>query len=460
MPVRLPFEYMDKVCLAATFAPWSSFAPTWRLGIQGAVPEVALQQAMRWLAGRYPVLAARVVGLDGPVQSARRLAWELDETPELGRLLSTMDLRTAAPGQRAEEEQRLADRYLDLERDYPFHLTWVRCGEDQGTLFLQQHHALGDGRAFLGLCHDLVRFLDAAANGRAEPPASAPIGRLPELSVVPDEGLRRAGAFLHGLGHSLWRGVTDALRPLQPLRCNQGTDFSGRNRTEYLLVPVARVDAWRERRKRSGLSVNDLFSAALALALGRWSARHGAPPGRTRLLLPVDVRPRDRPFESFANHLSNVLVSCDLARPPPLLDLAQAMGRQAARQLARRMPLKKLLFEAAVAKRVRVDVMRRLVFEKRALFASLSFSNLSSLALPGAGADGRWRGAGFQVGSLRVTTPCLPPQGANTTVVRYGDSLCFNFNYKDSLLDRAQAADLVASFEESLAEVDAALTPR
>jgi hypothetical protein len=458
MPRRLPFEYMDKVCLAATFAPWSSFAPTWRLGVRGAVPEAALATAVRWLAGRYPVLASTVVGLDAPMPRARRLAWQLDEAPDVGRLWSTLDLRSATPAARAQAEQALADRFLDLEHDYPFHLTWVRRGDDDGALFLQQHHALADGRAFLGLCAELVRFLDAAVKGQAEAAAAAaPFARLPELSVVPEQGLRRASAFLQGLGHSLWRGALDALFPLAPLRCNQGSDFSGHNQTEHLVVPVARLEAWRPKRKPLGLSENALLSAALALALGRWSARHGTNPGRTRLLLPMDTRPRERPFESFANHLSSVLLSCDLRRPPAVLELAASFGRQAATQTSRRTPLKKLLFEAAVAGRVSVDAMRRLVFEKRALIASLSFSNLAALEAPGAGEGGLWRGAGFTVESLRVTTPCLPPQGANTTAVRYGGLLCFNFNYKDSLLDRALVSDLVASFDEALAETDAAL---
>lgn len=282
----------------------------------------------------------------------------------------------------------------------------------------------------------------------------APFSRRDELEVVPERGLRRLGTLLQGFAHSLATALADAFRPLAPLRCNQGADFTGGNRTEHLKVPLSRLEGWRDARQALGLSTNDLLTAAVARALGRWSRQRGVKPGRTRLLLPVDVRPRDGTFASFANHLSSVVVTADLARPAPPLELAASIASQVASQVARRLPLKKLLYEAAVASRLRLGAMRRLVFDGTALPTSLSFSNLLPLGIPGAGEDGRWRGQGFDIDSLRITTPCLPRQGANVTVARYGDSACFNFNYKDSLLTQREVRELVGCFEESLAEVE------
>ncbi len=456
MPRRLPFDYLDKACLAGTYAPWASFAPTWRLSVKGQLPEPALRRAAGWLAERYPVVASRAVGLDGTVDSARRLAWELDERPDVGRLVKVLDLRQVPAEARAAAEQGLLDRFIDLGADYPLSLTWVRHADAEGTLFVQQHHALADGRAFLALCRDLVALLDAAVRDADPPPPAGPFARRPELDVVPEHGLSRAASFAVGAAVSLLGLLRDALRPMQPLRCNLGADYTGQNRTEHLVLPANRLERWRDGRKRLGLSSNDVLAAALATALARWSLRHGTAPGRTRLLMPVDLRPRDGTFESFANHLGSVQLVCDLARPSKLVELAAALARQSARQLARRLPFKRLLFEVAAARLMRVASMRRLVFETRNLFACYSFSNLIPLGVPGAGPDGRWRGQGFEVDGLRVTTPCTPPQGANTTVVRYGAEVCFNFNYKDSVLDPALVADLVASFQEALAEADAA----
>jgi hypothetical protein len=459
MPRRLPFEHLDKACYAGTYAPWASFAPTWRLTVRGQLSEGVLSQAVGRLVARYPVLASKAVPVDGTLESARRLAWELDEAPDFSRLFEVLDLRTATPEARATTEQLLVDRFIDLGHDYPFRLTWVRRSDDEGALFLQQQHALADGRAFLELIRELVQLLDAAARGAAMPPPPvSTFARLPELSVVSDTGLRRAAAFLHGMGASLLQLAADALMPMQPLRCNLGADYSGKNRTEFLVLPAARLEAWRAPRKRLGLSSNALLSSALLTALSRWSVRHGVHPGRTRLLLPVDVRPRDRAFDSFANHLSSVLLRCDLARPPLLLELARDLTSQSARQLAARLPWKRLLFETFAGRLMSVHTLRKLVFEKRNLFACYSFSNLLPLGVPGAGEDGRWRGQGFEVEALEVTTPCTPPQGANTTVLRYGDQVSFNFNYKDSVLEPALVKDLVASFEEALAETTALLS--
>ncbi len=98
-----------------------------------------------------------------------------------------------------------------------------------------------------------------------------------------------------------------------------------------------------------------------------------------------------------------------------------------------------------------------MIFVRPRLFANFSFSNLIPLGVPGAGKDDKWAGDGFAVDSLRVTTPCTPPQGANTTVLKYAGLLCFNFNYKDSVVDDAAASDLCALFEEALAETEQAL---
>ena len=59
---------------------------------------------------------------------------------------------------------------------------------------------------------------------------------------------------------------------------------------------------------------------------------------------------------------------------------------------------------------------------------------------------------------LLITTPCTPPQAANTTVVRYGGTLCFNLNYKASALSDGAAEDLVAELARCLDEIDAAVT--
>ena len=59
---------------------------------------------------------------------------------------------------------------------------------------------------------------------------------------------------------------------------------------------------------------------------------------------------------------------------------------------------------------------------------------------------------------LLITTPCTPPQAANTTVARYGDTLCFNFNFKEPALSEAQVEQLVGHFATALDELERELT--
>lgn len=447
----IPFEYLDKVCLSGTRAPSSCFAPTWRLYLRGALTEQVLRRALDWLVRRYPYLDARVVGAGGePLDRARRLHWRLPGGADGSALLTTLDLRGRSEDERELAEQRVVDRFLDLEREPPMAVTWLATGQDASAVFLKQHHALADGRAFFALVSDLVAYLDLAQ--RALEPELAPVPRRRERDALVAQRLGHAGAFVRGLLHTFAEGVRQLLMPSAPLHCNLGRDFSGRDRTVHLTMPVARIDGLKTARARHQLSTNDLLTGALASALSRWSQACGTAPGRTRLLVPVDVRPPRQVFESFANHLSSYQVTLLLGDLPPPLALAKEVSRQIAAQRARAVPQTKLLVEAFVVSRLRLGTMRRFVLDAPRLLANYSFSNLISL-----GGSETWRGQGFEVERLRVTTPCLPPQGINTTVLRYGDEVCFNFNYKDSAVRRADVEALAGEFSRTLDELERAL---
>ena len=122
--------------------------------------------------------------------------------------------------------------------------------------------------------------------------------------------------------------------------------------------------------------------------------------------------------------------------------------------LAARLPWKRVLFDGWLTLKTPLKLLRYSLFEKRQLLTNYSFSNLIALGTPGAAPDGKWRSASAAFERLLITTPCTPPQGANTTVIRYGDALCFNFNYKDTVVTPAQIEALTRDFVQALAEVD------
>jgi hypothetical protein len=428
--VVFPFQSLDKAFLAGTQAPWASFAPVWRLEYRGVLSEEQLVRALGWVLARYPWGSARV--LDE--------AWVLAEKIDASRQFSVLDLRGAPDLQK---EAALADRFLALETEAPLALTWIRRTDAAGVLVFQQHHSLADGRAFLGLVADFVRCLDATTS----PLASGVVPRRKERETA-DRGL---GAFLRGALHTIAELLLGNLRPLTPLFSNTGVDYSGSNRTQHLFVPTGRIEAWRAQRVKLGLSVNDLLAGALCVALARWSQALGARPGEHNLLMPIDVRPREG-FESFANHLSTIQLRWRAEAGP--IALAQRLQRAAAPVLAARLPWKRIVFDAFLILATPMAVLRRTLLVKRQLLTNYSFSNLVPLGTPGAGPDGRWRSSTMVIERLLITTPCTPPQAANTTVVRYGDEVCFNFNFKDSALTAVQVEQLTKEFSAALDELE------
>lgn len=424
--VEFPFQPLDKAFLAGTQAPWASFAPVWRLEYQGEVSEEQLVRALGFVLERYRWAAARVV---------REAAWVLPETIDARRQFFRLDAPTP------DAEAALADRFLALDQQAPLTLTWVRRTDSEGALVFQQHHSLADGRAFLALVTDFLKCLDA-------PASPLPAGLVPRRAEHEALAERSVFTFLRGAVHTLKELLLGNLWPLTPLRSNEGTDYTGKNRTRHLFVPAARLDAWKERRTQRGLSTNDLLAGALCAALTRWTGK----PGRHNLLMMIDVRPREG-FESFANHLSTVQVRWRGSPESRALDLAQALKAAAAPVLAARLPWKRILFDGFVMLRTPMAVLRHALLVKRQLLTNHSFSNLLAL-----GPRAPWRTSRLVVQRLLITTPCTPPQAANTTVVRYGDTVCFNFNFKDSALPAAEVERLVDEFGRALDEIDRELS--
>ncbi|HEY3353714.1 MAG TPA: condensation domain-containing protein [Polyangia bacterium] len=448
-PVRLPFDYLDTLCLAGTSAAHGvSSAPVWQLEIAGAVDEAVLRDAVAALARRYPVLAARAVAPGGgALERARRLAYEVDPAPDLGRLCRVVDLRGDAAGlERVRAE--CFDTCLDLAAEYPARVTFARTAADRGVLFFQQHHGIADGAAFFALLQDLCRCYDGQGSA-----ALAPVPKLPEAEVAePDPGRRRRARWA-GYLYTLWDLVRALVRPPDPLRSNVGDDFTGHNRVLHLELDEA-VLARCRRARAAGLSVNDLLTGALALALSRWTRAAGLPLRRFSLMLLADMRPRDREVRSFANHLSSYVVDLDLRRGDGALALTRAVHDSVRRQAARRLPLKRLLAGIALVRRFRLGTLRRAVFGARRATLNTSFSNLLPL-WPG----GRLATRAWTCERLLIMTPCLFRQGLNASVIHYAGRLCFNFNYKESIVDAASARLLVDGFAAALDETLAEAAP-
>jgi hypothetical protein len=456
-----PLDYLDKGCIAATsFAHGCSNTPTWQLVVRGALDPEHVRQALDGLVLRYPSCLWLVRSVDATPEYARRFVY-LPAPGVAGRdLLDFVDLSGAGPGALEALVHRLHDHALDPFAGPMLRVTLARTGPDESRLFFEQHHALADGRAFIGLLRDFAQLVTAAQRGRAPvPELLEPVPRRPELdALVTAEGapLDAGARFRLGLRGALWSlGVIGRamVRPTAPLAQNLSNDYTGSNGTVHRVIPEAALDALRVAHKQQGVSLNSLLSAALFRAAGRWSAERGTPPGRTNATLIAETRPRSGDFVSFANHLTSFYAEVDLAGDPALGDVARQIDAQVRDQRERDIHLGKLLAERSVAMDAPVDALRRFVMETRKAPFTLNFSNLIPLDFPHLGGDG------WEVTRALVSTPTTPRCGIVLTVVRYRGELVFNFNYKASVVRTEEVTRFAELFEDAVGSVLAAPLP-
>lgn len=439
-----PCDYIDKGGLAVTDAARGcSGTPTWQLVVAGALDPAHVRAALADTVARYPSLATRVQALDGAPPGARRFRWAHDPAFLVDAIFDVVDARD--PTALAALTQALHDRPLDPFADFPVTLTLARTGDDACRLFFRQHHAVADGRAFIGLVADFAAFVEHARAGRRPPPeALAPIGRRSELDALGLTRARRLAWTVAGYGR-LAAAVTRALvRPVTALKPNRSNDYTGHNGTVHWSVADETVAAWKADAKRAGVSLNSWLTGALLCGYGRWHRALGERLGRVNATLVMETRPRHGAFVSFANHLATLEVDARLDRVAELPSLARRVQAQVERQRARHAPEKRLLCERQLVLGMTLDELQRFVFDSTRPAYNTSFSNLVPLQFPPLGGDG-WR-----VDEVLITTPVTPRVGIVLTAIGYRGRVVFNFNYKASAATRSETETLRRHFEDAL----------
>jgi hypothetical protein len=448
--IAYPCDYIDKGGLAVSDnARGCSGTPTWQLVVAGALDPAHVRAALADVATRFPSLRCKVRALDAadPL-AARRFAYVEDPAFSVDAIFRAVDARDEATLAALVHEEQ--NRPLDLFTDFPVTLTLARTGDDACRLLFRQHHAIADGRAFIGLLAEFAAFLDDARAGRRpSPEALAPIHRRAELEPLGLPPVRRFGWRIAGY-FNLARMIARALfRPVVPLAQNRSNDYTGDNGTVHWIVRDDVLDRWNAARKRLGVSLNSLLTAAMFAANPRRHRAIGAPLGRTSSTLVMETRPRDGGFVSFANHLATLDVELRLDRVDDLALMARAIQAQVDAQRRQNRPFKRLLAERALVLGMTLAQLRRIVFESKQPSYNLNFSNLIALDFPTLAGDG-WR-----VDEVLITTPVTPRTGVALTAIRYHGRLVFNFNYKSSAASRADTEALAAEFERAVAELTA-----
>jgi hypothetical protein len=454
--VVYPLEYMDKAALAVTSRErGTSGTPTWELRVNGTLHPEDVKTALADLATRYPSIATKVQALDGAPPVARSYRYAHDARFHVDAIFDVIEARDPHGIAALTRERR--SRHLDPFTDFPLTLTMVITGDESCLLVFRQHHAIADGRAFIGLLVDFAAFLnDARARWRPSEKALAPIGRRGELEGLGLTQAQRRSHAIAGVG-ILARGAMRALAsPLTPLLQNRSNDYSGENATIHWSLPDAALGPWDAARKRLGVSLNTLLTGALMLANQRVHRAKGLPLGRTNAQLLMETRPRateGAPFLSFANHLTFLEAEADLGKATDPAALVQSIQAQVTAQREQATPIKRLLGERFFVGLLPLEQVQRIIFESSRPQYNLNFSNLIALEFP------MLEGEGWRVEDVLITTPVAPRHGIVLTVIRYGGRLVFNFNYKSTAATRELTEEIRTQFEAVMAEMTAAPPP-
>lgn len=443
------FDYLDKGSLAAASAEHGcSNTPTWQLVVRGELDPGDVRVALEDLVRRYPYCKNKARSLDATPGYAKSFAYVYDPDFALDDMFEVLDVRGEGPDALDAVIREVHDHALDLFEQFPLRVTLVHCAADEHRLLFEQQHALADGRAFIGLLEDFGRFLGhAQASTRPDDDALVPVPRRPELEALglaPGERLRR------GLRGGWWSAGIIAralLRPTKPHPQNLSNDYTGSNGTVHVVYSAAAKERWRPAHKDAGVSLNTLLTAALFITSGRFAAARGGKPGMTNATLIAETRPRDGSFVSFANHLTSFYAAADLSGEPDPAEVMRQLHEGVGGQAEAGSHIDKLVVEHYLAQFMPVDAMRKIVMESKRAPFNLNFSNLIPLKFDA------MHMPRCSVERMLVSTPATPRCGIVLTVVRYGDEITFNFNYKASVVGRRDVEEFAATFEQVLEEL-------
>jgi hypothetical protein len=437
MQRTLPFDFLDKVCFAATeAAQGTSNAPTWELVLEGHIPTPSLQEALRLLALRFPLLTATVAPSKGDATTAKRWVWLLRDAE-----IPFEQVDVADDGALTALRHQLCDRFIDLTKEGGFEVVLATMPQGQ-RLFVKQHHGLADGRAMLTLLTELAAFIRAAERGEAVAVA-APYPRRAELEALALSSWEQRRLFLGGVWEylrGLWAGIR---KPVSELRQNRSLDYTGSNRTLHLTRPAALLDARAATAKAAGANLNALIIAWLFESNRRWHAQLGEQPQRVNMTLIAETRPRSG-FDSFANHLTSFIIDLRLDQVGDARALMLTAHRQLREQAARRAHLRRYLVERWMVLSLRMGDLRKMLFSAGPTVINLNLSNMLAIPIP------TIAGEGWRVTGALISTPTTPRTGIVLTVTRCEGVVSFNFNYKTTVVSQSEVEQLVAQFARLL----------
>lgn len=226
---------------------------------------------------------------------------------------------------------------VPLRRDRPLWEMHLIEGRPEGTaIFLRLHHALADG---IALARVLVSLTDEAAEASDDPRDEDPPlveEDLPLARPAPGgaDAARLAGRLLRRVGRvaSAAAQTVPVLAKLLLIRAPSsavsGVVVARKQVVWARAITLAQV---KELAAATGTTVNDVLVSALAGGLERYQRHHGDTPVDLPTMIPVNLRPLDRPLPArLGNRFAVVLLrlaSGSGTPPERLLETKRRMDR-------------------------------------------------------------------------------------------------------------------------------------
>lgn len=311
------------------------------------------------------------------------------------------------------------------------------------AVLLRTHHAIADGTA---LVQALLTLVDAPSEGMhpgqlpladdapVPPPTPSPPRRGGSLLARAADAVRLAAdrrAMLHRLGFA--RADDDS-----PLR----GPLSGRKKLSW--SRALPLDPVKEAGRRSGATVNDLALSAVAGALRRYLADKGRAAGRMTAVVPVNLRPMDRPMDpGRGNQFGLAFVPLPVAEPDPAARLAAVRSA---------MDRVKATGEGVVtAGALAVFGHTPVAVEQWSLdlFAGRATAVVTNIAGPRT----RVSLAGAPLRGFTAWVPCTGPVGVGLSICSYAGELLLGVSVDEALVPDSEAllrglGDEVAALRE------------
>ena len=396
--------------------------------VEGAFEETRLRDAIGVALDRHPMARARLQGVD---ERGHRLEWEIPELVDLDPLLVV-----SCPDAASLSATRAAfhSRPLHLSISPPLRVLLARSpGGD--ILMLNVNHAVADGLGALRLMRSIAR---AYARDPDPLPYVDPLGVRQEL----EQRLRQAGAATQ-VRRSLVIGakLLDLLQPPE----HPGSDNEEKGYGfETLEMNVEQTAALRVPNR--SLTVNDVLLCALHLAISRWIEHTVGRCDLVRVLMGMNLRPREWCQEVVGNLSIMSTTSTTPFDRRTTLGALEVVNSQTRR-------LKRDGTGAAL-----IEILGRAcelpVWSKRALARTFDdaggrlvdtalLSNLGRIESPSFGDAGRTAGVWY-------SGPTKRPLGISVGAVSPDNRLHLVFRYHRSLFTPSSARNLIACFRHSL----------